>query len=82
MPRAMMCDMVGKDRYVEVFVSTPLEVCEQRDAKGLYAKARQDDGFHRNRRSLRNHTTSGDTIGYSEFLAGREHELDFEFPPR
>ncbi|MFQ6614554.1 MAG: adenylyl-sulfate kinase, partial [Fidelibacterota bacterium] len=27
--------------YIEVFVSTPLEVCEARDVKGLYAKARQ-----------------------------------------
>ena len=27
-------------RFVEVFVDTPLELCEQRDAKGLYAKAR------------------------------------------
>ena len=27
-------------RFVEVFVDTPLEVCEQRDPKGLYAKAR------------------------------------------
>jgi len=27
--------------YIEVYVSTPLEVCEQRDRKGLYAKARQ-----------------------------------------
>lgn len=27
-------------RYVEVFVDTPLEVCEQRDSKGLYARAR------------------------------------------
>jgi sulfate adenylyltransferase len=26
--------------FVEVYVSTPLEVCEQRDTKGLYAKAR------------------------------------------
>ena len=26
---------------VEIFVDTPLEVCEQRDAKGLYAKARR-----------------------------------------
>jgi adenylylsulfate kinase-like enzyme len=26
--------------FVEVFVDTPLEVCEQRDPKGLYAKAR------------------------------------------
>ena len=27
-------------RFVEVFVDTPIEVCEQRDVKGLYAKAR------------------------------------------
>ena len=27
--------------YIEVHVSTPLEVCEDRDVKGLYAKARQ-----------------------------------------
>ena len=28
------------DRFVEVYVDTPIEVCEQRDVKGLYAKAR------------------------------------------
>ena len=33
--------MVGSSGgFVEVYVSTPLEVCEQRDRKGLYAKAR------------------------------------------
>lgn len=32
--------MVGADRFVEVFVDTPLEVAEQRDVKGLYARAR------------------------------------------
>ncbi|MBN1888385.1 MAG: bifunctional sulfate adenylyltransferase/adenylylsulfate kinase [Thermoflexales bacterium] len=35
--------MVGGDQYVEVFVDTPLEVCEQRDYKGLYAKARRGE---------------------------------------
>ena len=30
-------------RFVEVFVDTPLEVCEQRDPKGLYARARAGD---------------------------------------
>ncbi len=35
--------MVGEDRFVEVFVDTPLEVCEQRDVKGLYAKARRGE---------------------------------------
>ena len=32
--------MVGADRFLEVFVDTPLEVCEARDVKGWYAKAR------------------------------------------
>ena len=35
--------MVGHERYVEVFVDTPLEVCEKRDAKGMYAKARRGE---------------------------------------
>ncbi len=34
---------VGKDHYVEVFVDTPLEECERRDVKGLYAKARRGE---------------------------------------
>ncbi|MAE86058.1 MAG: adenylyl-sulfate kinase [Flammeovirgaceae bacterium] len=33
-------DLVGVDNFIEVFVDTPLEICEQRDVKGLYAKAR------------------------------------------
>ena len=34
---------VGVDRFIEVFVDTPLEVCEQRDIKGMYAKARRGE---------------------------------------
>ncbi len=33
--------MVGADNFVMVYMDTPVEVCEQRDVKGLYAKARQ-----------------------------------------
>ena len=33
--------IVGKDRFTEIFIDCPLEVCEQRDAKGLYQKARK-----------------------------------------
>jgi len=33
--------LVGKERFFEVFVDTPLETCEQRDTKGMYAKARR-----------------------------------------
>lgn len=32
--------MVGGERFIEVYVNTPLEVCEGRDAKGMYALAR------------------------------------------
>ncbi len=33
--------MVGTNRFIEVYVNTPLEVCEQRDPKGMYARARE-----------------------------------------
>lgn len=33
-------EIVGAENYIEVFVDAPLEVCEQRDVKGLYKKAR------------------------------------------
>ena len=33
--------MVGSDRFCEIFVATPLEVCEDRDPKGMYALARE-----------------------------------------
>jgi sulfate adenylyltransferase len=36
-------NMVGSDQFAEVFVDTPIEVCEQRDAKGMYAKARRGE---------------------------------------
>ena len=35
--------MVGAGRFIEVFVNTPLAVCEQRDSKGMYAKARRGE---------------------------------------
>jgi sulfate adenylyltransferase len=33
--------LVGADRFIEVFVDTPISVCEERDVKGLYDKARR-----------------------------------------
>lgn len=33
--------IVGENRFIEVYVSCPLQVCEERDVKGLYVKARQ-----------------------------------------
>jgi sulfate adenylyltransferase len=36
-------NLVGVEHFVEVFVDTPLEVCEARDTKGLYARARRGE---------------------------------------
>lgn len=41
MARNEVRKMVGSDAFIEVFVDTPIEVCESRDVKGLYAKARR-----------------------------------------
>jgi len=41
--RAMAREVVGADRFIEVHVAAPLEVCEKRDPKGLYAKARRGE---------------------------------------
>lgn len=38
--REQVKHIVGEENYIEIFVDTPLEVCEQRDVKGLYKKAR------------------------------------------
>jgi adenylylsulfate kinase len=39
--RQMIRSMVGEENFLEVFVDCPLEVCERRDVKGLYEKARK-----------------------------------------
>lgn len=41
--REMASRIIGKDDFLEVYVSTPLEECERRDVKGLYAKARRGE---------------------------------------
>ena len=41
--RRMASDIIGADSFLEVYVSTPLEECERRDVKGLYAKARRGE---------------------------------------
>ena len=41
--REMARELIGKENFVEVFVDTPLEVCERRDPKGLYKKARNGE---------------------------------------
>jgi len=41
--RSMALEVIGKENFIEVFVNASLEVCEQRDTKGLYAKARRGE---------------------------------------
>jgi sulfate adenylyltransferase len=41
-----MRNIVGPDRFIEVFVDTPLAVCEERDPKGIYARARRGEIWH------------------------------------
>lgn len=38
--RELARQLVADDEFIEIFINTPLEVCEQRDPKGLYKKAR------------------------------------------
>lgn len=38
--RELVRKIIPRDRFIEVFVNAPLDICEQRDPKGLYAKAR------------------------------------------
>lgn len=41
--REMARELIGAENFVEVFVDTPLELCEERDPKGLYKKARRGE---------------------------------------
>ena len=41
--RKMAMGILGRDNVIEVFVNAPMEVCEGRDVKGMYAKARRGE---------------------------------------
>ena len=41
--RRLVRDLVQDGEFIEIFVDTPLEVCESRDPKGLYKKARNGE---------------------------------------
>lgn len=41
--RRMAAEIIGRDDFVEIYVSTLIEECERRDVKGLYAKARRGE---------------------------------------
>ncbi|MDF9829871.1 adenylyl-sulfate kinase [Parabacteroides sp. PF5-6] len=41
--REMAAQVIGKEDFLEVYISTPIEECERRDVKGLYAKARRGE---------------------------------------
>jgi len=41
--RGLAKDIIGAENFIEVFVNTPLEICEARDVKGLYKRARKGE---------------------------------------
>lgn len=41
--REMAANIIGKENFMEIYVNTPIEECERRDVKGLYAKARKGE---------------------------------------
>lgn len=41
--RENAANIIGKEDFIEIYVSTPLEECEKRDVKGLYHKAREGE---------------------------------------
>jgi adenylylsulfate kinase len=38
--RELVKEIIGKENFMDIFVNTPLKICEKRDVKGLYKKAR------------------------------------------
>lgn len=40
--RRLAKEIIGLNKFIECYISTPLEICKQRDVKGLYAKAKTD----------------------------------------
>lgn len=60
--------MFKRGHFTLVFVDTPLEVCEQRDSKGLYARARRDKEFYRRGRSLRSASCSGNCVNHDRLF--------------
>ncbi len=41
--RQVAADIIGPKDFIEVYINTPIELCEKRDVKGLYAKARKGE---------------------------------------
>ena len=41
--RHLAMDIIGKENFIEVYINSPLAVCEKRDVKGLYARARKGE---------------------------------------
>lgn len=41
--RELLKNIIGREKFIEIFVDTPIEICEERDVKGLYKKARKGE---------------------------------------
>lgn len=68
--RQIVRDLVQPSEFVEIFIATPLDVCEQRDPKGLYKKARKGEimnftGIDSEYEPPENPELSIDTVQYS-----------------
>ena len=75
----MASRIIGKDDFMEVYVSTPIEECERRDVKGLYAKARRgrNQRVHRHIGSFRGTRIPCPLARYIQALAGRIRKPGF-----
>ena len=76
--------MVGDEHFIEIFVDTPIEVCEQRDVKGLYARARrgQITGFTGVDDPYEAPVNPGDHPGYGGLQRRGKRPQDHRLPGR
>ena len=68
--REMAANIIGKDDFLEVFVSTPLEECEKRERIVCEGTERGNSEFYRNFRTFRGSRTSGFVTGYFQIDFG------------
>ena len=64
--RDMVRALLPQGEFVEIMVQASLDTCESRDPKGLYKKARGNQGFHRNQCSLRGPGESGNRARFRQ----------------
>ena len=71
--REMAASIIGKENFLEIYVSTPIEECERRDVKGLYAKARRGE--------IKDFTGVSDTASFRSSRTSRPDVRHFRVEP-